>query len=137
MRITPLILGVAAVVALTGCGGAGNDGAGSTSVGAAVPTDVSTEAVSTSVPAADSATMAPVTTDSTAATQPTTRDVSSPAVPATTQPPKGGPTVQTVPVTVQGPDGPPISADEVAALERDLDELDQLLADIELDMEQD
>jgi hypothetical protein len=32
---------------------------------------------------------------------------------------------------------PAISADEVAALERDLDEIDQLIADIELDLEQD
>lgn len=88
-------------------------------------------------PAADRATTSPaasestvsITSDATAA--PLTS--ATPTTSTTAAPGGAAPTVPPVPEATE----PPISADELAALEQTLDEIDQLLTDIELDVQQD
>lgn len=133
----PALLAAAAVISLGACGGDDDTGrdAGGDVTSEVVPTQsgepndsVGDEEPSGETTVAGSRVVAPTTTVATTTSLPTT--TSRPAttsLPATT-------VVTTVPDEFELP---PISAEDVAAIELALDELDQLLTDIELDLEQD
>ncbi len=128
------MIGLLAVALLAGCGGGSvDDGA---TRGSTVTTDAGraeTGAVTT-IDDVEAGTIDSGTVDT------PTSSTGDSGEPATTTTVGAEPSPDTAPTgteTATEPVAPSISEAEVAALERDLDELDQLLTDIELELDQD